>query len=133
MIEMIVLGVVAIVFGVLILVAFWLGYKAGIRDVPELPSQRIPIEDVGISEESEYDGISETDYLKEENVFLYAGFEKSENLRDWEDIHIKKLNPELYPSAKSDAVLHLVPLSTLENGYYIFTLGHGPKWLFKIA
>lgn len=74
-----------------------------------------------------------TDFLKEENVFLYANFEKSENLKDWEEINIKKLQPELYSSTKSDAVIHLVPLSTLENGYYVFTLGHGPKWLFKIA
>jgi hypothetical protein len=91
--------------------------------VPLKTYEKLPIEFKG----------EKTDFLKEENVFLYANFEKSENLRDWEEINIKKLQPELYPSAKSDAVLHLVPLRTLENGYYIFTLGHGPKWLFKIA
>ena len=73
------------------------------------------------------------DFLDEANVFLYANFEKSENLKDWQEINIKKLQPELYYSVKSDAVIHLVPLSTLENGYYVFSLGHGPKWLFKIA
>jgi len=73
------------------------------------------------------------DFLDEENVFLYANFEKSENLKDWEEIDIKKLGPELYYPVKADAVMHLVPLNTLENGYYVFTLGHGPKWLFKIA
>jgi hypothetical protein len=73
------------------------------------------------------------DFLDEENVYLYANFEKSENLKDWEEINIKKLQPELFYSANSNAVIHLVPLSTLENGYYVFTLGHGPKWLFKIA
>lgn len=73
------------------------------------------------------------DFLDEENVFLYANFEKSENLKDWEEIKIKKLQPELYFPSNSDAVLNLVPLSKLDNGYYIFTLGHGPKWLFKIA
>jgi len=76
MIEMIIIGAVSVIFGVLILIAFYLGYKAGQKDMPELPSQEIKLEDVGISEEAEFDGISDDDYLK--------------TIRDFEEIEVEK-------------------------------------------
>ena len=76
MIEMIIIGTVSVIFGVLILIAFYLGYKAGQKDMPEFPSQEIKLEDVGISEEVEYDGISDIDYLK--------------TVRDFEEIEVEK-------------------------------------------
>ena len=68
MIEIIILGVVSIFFGILLLIAFWLGVKAGLKQLPELPQSKINIDDITTSEEQDY-MLSDDDYLKQVRQF----------------------------------------------------------------
>ena len=75
--PMVILGAACIFNGVMILIAFWLGYKAGIKEMPEMPSGKVDIEDITTSEEMDYE-VSDQDYLKIAREFKEELIEREE-------------------------------------------------------